>query len=350
MERLDRSRLVNTVLCPKPSKVIVALPDFYLDHIVSYPYGLKHFLNEVKRVAEQGGGNIIDIPQQYTLGGNAANFADTLARLGLRVHLITRTSEFGYLCLQYFLKGLDVDLSHTKVDAELSTSSILEAQMDDRLVNVMIGEAGGLKDFDPKKLNKDDHTLLKNADYLCLFNWCQNQSGTELLLHIIEQVGEAGFLFLDLGDPSSRIEELKRLCEKLCEVKIGALSLNENEAYWVGKVLECRGDDRSELARFISKKVKGEILLHTPEFSSHNVNGGATIIPTFDVKPQKSTGAGDCWNAGYILGSILNLSCEERLFLANAVAAAHITKPAHIRLNLDDVVKVLSEGNLRFRC
>ena len=344
---IDRSRVVEAILSPKPQKNIVSLPDFYLDHIVSYPYEVERFIDDVRRIAQQGGGNIIDIPQHYTLGGNAANFADTLARLGLSVSLIARTSEFGLHCLQYFLKGVGVDFSHVKVDSKLSTSSIIEMQSDGRLVNVMIGEPGGLKDFSPQKLAEDDLELLKDADYVCLFNWCQNKFGTELFLHIAEQLGEDVFLFLDLGDPSSRVDELKTLCEKMCEVGVGALSLNENEAYWVGKVLGCSSNDRAELAKYISKRLEGEILLHTPNFSSHIIKGEVTTVPTFDVKPQKSTGAGDSWNAGYILGSILNLSYEERLFLANAVAAAHITKPPFERLRLDDVVRVLSTAKLR---
>jgi sugar/nucleoside kinase (ribokinase family) len=344
---IDRSRLIETILSPKPSKVIVSLPDFYLDHIASYPYEVERFIEEVRRIAQQGGGNIIDIPQHYTLGGNAANFADTLARLGLKVSLIARTSEFGHLCLQYLLKGLNVDILHVKSDSKLSTSSIIETQIDGRAVNIMIGEAGGLKDFSPQKLAEEDLELLKNADYICLFNWCQNKFGTELFLYIAEHVGEDAFLFFDIGDPSSRVDELKTLCEKMCKVGVGALSLNENEAYWVGKVLGCTSDDRAELARYISERLEGEVLLHTPNFSTHNIKGEVTKVPTFDVKPQKSTGAGDCWNAGYILGSILNLSYEERLFLANAVAAAHITKPAFERLTLDDVVRVLSTAKLR---
>ena len=344
---VNRSRLVEAILSPKPPKNIVSLPDFYLDHIVSYPYGVEHLIDDIERIARQGGGNIIDIPQHYTLGGNAANFADTLARLGLKVSLIARTSEFGYLCLQYFLKGVDVDLSHVKVDSELSTSSIIETQIDGRVVNVMIGEPGGLKDFAPQKLSEEDLELLRNADYICLFNWCQNKFGTELFLHIAEQVGEDAFLFFDLGDPSSRVDELKALCEGLCRAGVGALSLNENEVFWVGKVLGCGSDDRAELAKLISKRVEGEILLHTPNFSSHNIKGEVTIMPTFDVKLQKSTGAGDCWNAGYILGSALNLSYEERLFLANAVAAAHITKPPFERLTLEDVVRVVTTAKLR---
>ncbi|MFN3622004.1 MAG: PfkB family carbohydrate kinase, partial [Nitrososphaerales archaeon] len=247
---------------------------------------------------------------------------------------------------------LTVDLTHIKADSTLSTSSIIEMNLGGRLVNVMIGEAGGLKDFDSNKFNEEDLKLLEGADYVCVFNWCQNRFGTELFLHVAEVVSRngLGYLFLDLGDPSSRVDELKVLCEGLCKVgKIGALSLNENEAYWVGKTLGCASEDRSELAAYISKRFECEILLHTPEFSSHNIKGEATTMPTFDAKPQKATGAGDCWNAGYILGSMLNLSYAERIFLANAVAAAHITKSVSERITLDDVVKIVREGKLRVK-
>ncbi|MEM2991602.1 MAG: carbohydrate kinase family protein [Halobacteria archaeon] len=351
-EQIDRGRVVEALLAPRPSKSVVALPDFYLDHIVRYPYGVERFVEDVKRIAQQGGGNIIDIPQQYTLGGNASNFADTLARLGSKVYLIARTSPFGKMCLQHFLEGLKVDLTHVKVDSHLSTSSIVEMNLSGRLVNVMIGDAGGLKDFDANKLDEEDLKLLEDADYVCVFNWCQNKFGTELFLQVAKVVGrnDFGYLFIDIGDPSSRIDELKTLCEGLCKVgKIGGLGLNENEAYWVGKTLGCESEDRSELAAYISKRFEGEILLHTAELSSHNIKGEATSIPTFDVKPQKATGAGDCWNAGYILGLILDLSYTERIFLANAVAAAHITKPVSERITLDDVVRIVREGKLRVK-
>lgn len=351
-EYANRSKVVEALLRPRPKKTIVALPDFYLDHIVSYPDRVERFIDDVKRIAHQGGGNIIDIPQQYTLGGNAANFADALARLGLRVHLITRTSPFGILCLQYFTKGLDVDLSHVKADSTLSTSSIIEMRSEGRIVNVMIGEAGGLKDFDPTKFDDKDLDLLKRADYICVFNWCQNRFGTDIFLHLAEQVSVSGvgYLFLDIGDPSSRLDELKRLCEGLCELEnIGALSLNENEVYWVGKALGCGSVDRAELASYISERIRGEVLLHTPDFSSLNLCGEVTTIPAFDVNPQRATGAGDCWNAGYVLGAILDLPYPERLLLANAAAAAHIAKPAYERLTLGDVVKIVREGRLKAR-
>lgn len=350
-EQVDRCRVAEALLGAKPNKTVVALPDFYLDHIVSYPYGVERFVNDVLRIAQQGGGNIINIPQQYTLGGNAANFADTLARLGSKVYLITRTSSFGKICLQYFLKGLSVDITHVKEDSSLSTSSIIEMNLNGKLVNIMIGEAGGLKDFDLKKLDEADLSLLEKSDYICLFNWCQNRFGTDLFLHIAEIVNtNRSYLFLDIGDPSSRTDELKGLCEGLCKVsRIGALSLNENEVYWVGKTLNCDSEDRSELAAYISKRFDGEVLLHTSEFSSYNLKGETLTIPTFDVKPKKVTGAGDCWNAGYILGLMLNLSPIERIFLANAVAAAHITKPASERLTLDDVVKIVREGKLKVK-
>ena len=49
------------------------------------------------------------------------------------------------------------------------------------------------------------------------------------------------------------------------------------------------------------------------------------VVPTFNVKVLRATGAGDAWNAGNILGDHNGLSDECRLTLANAVSACYLS-------------------------
>ncbi|MGW8289582.1 MAG: hypothetical protein ACWGNP_04850, partial [Candidatus Bathyarchaeia archaeon] len=51
------------------------------------------------------------------------------------------------------------------------------------------------------------------------------------------------------------------------------------------------------------------------------------IVPTFKVKALRTTGGGDAWNAGNILGDGNALSDECRLTLANAIAAYYLSDP-----------------------
>jgi sugar/nucleoside kinase (ribokinase family) len=50
-------------------------------------------------------------------------------------------------------------------------------------------------------------------------------------------------------------------------------------------------------------------------------------VPSFNVNPLRTTGAGDVWNAGNILGDALGLPDSCRLTLANAVAAYYVCSP-----------------------
>ena len=61
---------------------IVLLPDFFIDHFLTF----KEFEDDIpklKNIYKQGGGNIPGIKQKISQGGNASNTALALAKLGL---------------------------------------------------------------------------------------------------------------------------------------------------------------------------------------------------------------------------------------------------------------------------
>ncbi|MHB8605471.1 MAG: hypothetical protein ACYDCK_09465, partial [Thermoplasmatota archaeon] len=88
---------------------VVCLPDFYLDHFVELPRW-DDAVAAMRGVFERGGGNVQNVPQRFAAGGNAANTALALARLGVHAHLVARTSAFGALVLRDTLGAAGVDL------------------------------------------------------------------------------------------------------------------------------------------------------------------------------------------------------------------------------------------------
>ena len=77
--------------------------------------------------------------------------------------------------------------------------------------------------------------------------------------------------------------------------------------------------------------------IHTSRLAL-TVNKSVSYAPTYQIKPLRTTGAGDTWNGGNILGILLGLAPEQRLLLANAVAGAFIESPSASRPDVDTLI------------
>lgn len=108
-----------------PAKEVVLMPDFFLDRIVRYQGTFDDFAVEARRIVERGGGNLPVTRQEILRGGNATNTASALAKLGMKSHLILRTSQLGLVLLKHFLGG-SVDISHVKSDGRIALTVALE--------------------------------------------------------------------------------------------------------------------------------------------------------------------------------------------------------------------------------
>lgn len=335
-----------------PSEIMIALmPDFFLDHLVTYKGTLDSFKTEVTHIAEQSGGNIPNTKQTIQRGGNAANTASALSTLGLSPHIILRTSPLGLDLLKHFV-GKNVDLSHVKTDGKMALTTALELEYGKRKVNVMLGDPGSVIDFGFDSLTEDDLKLIKEADYVCVFNWNLNLRGTELASKVFELVKKEGKgkTFLDTGDPSPRKGEINHLIEKVLKTRsIDVISLNENEALWYASYFDKRIKERRnmrpvdlaiECARILHGNLKTRIDLHTADYTA-TFSQKERIVQTFDVPIQRVTGAGDAWNAADIYGEIMKLDDAQRLLFANAAAAGYISNPEGKHPTRDSIINFL---------
>lgn len=342
-----RDFLLTKIQTSRPEAIFVAMPDFFLDHLVRFSGSIDELLSKLKAVYERGGGNIVNVSQGYTIGGNAANFSVMLSNLGARVLLICKTDEFGYKALTHFAPNLDV--SHVKRDGKISTSSIIEVGEERFKANLMISDPGDVREFGFECLTDDDVEAIRNADYICVFNWTQNLKGNELAKKVFE-LGKRGKAktFLDLGDPSWRLNEIPSFLVSLCKDRLlDVLGMNENEVRQVARAFKLQGEsDPLSSAKLLSEKLDLRIALHTPSFAADIKGKDVCQIPAFRLKPVRVTGAGDAWNAGFLFGDSVGLDGGERLLLANATAAAHILKPPGSFVRLSDVKSVIREKSL----
>lgn len=320
----------------------VTLPDFFLDHFVPAP-GWGEAVPAWEAVHGRGGGNVHTPGQHLVPGGNAANTALALARLGVRTHLVTRTSPFGKVYLEQTLGRRGVDLTHVRGDGELAVSTVLEFAAEHPR-NVMLSDPGSVASFGPDMLTSNDWALVEAADLVLVSNWSQNRLGTELVEAVVRAAHKAGRrTMIDTGDPSVRPEALADLEGRLLPMEeLGVYALNENELSQVaGRPLEGM-EAQLDAARELAARRKGRFLdLHTASFAASFGPEGETVVPTFAVKPIRVTGAGDTWNAGNALGHLAQLPAAQRLALANAVAGLYISGKEGLAPSLEDVTRFL---------
>jgi len=334
--------LVGALERTKPRELkVVVMPDFFIDRFVTYRGDSKRFSAAVAKVAERRGGNIHGIKQMELRGGNAANTAAALASLGASAYPVITTDALGLHFLEFYLKPLGADLSYIKSEGEVGLTTAIEVMDGGERVNVMMGELGSLPTFGPKDLTERDFRLLQRADYICVFNWAATRKwGSELAETVFRQVKEEGKgkTYLDSGDPTPNKTSIPKLLKNVLKTRLlDVLSVNENEAFQYASqfdksVVQLRKEvDHNEVAkecaRILARNFTARVDLHTAAFSGSFTRENEVIVPSFPVKPLRSTGAGDSWDAGNIYGDALKLPDSGRLTLANAVAGYYVSSP-----------------------
>lgn len=347
MESTVQKRLLHTLLALEkkmlPTYHVVMLPDFFVDHIISLPT-VQDACSTIQRIAAQGGGNIPGTTQQIHQGGNAANTALALARLGMIPHLICRTNQLGLDLLQFFLGRNGVDLSRVKTDGNLAITTALEFQ--ESQANVMIGDPGSVASFSYESLNDQDRELIAHANLVGITNWNLNRNGTLLAYHVLEIAKQNHVkTFFDSGDPSPRIRDIPDVTGKvLTNPRLDIFSLNENELHHYTNSTMATQGEMVRAAELLKKKIPARIDLHTSLFSC-SIGNTITVVPTMThLRVIRFTGAGDAWNAANIFADLLSFPDDERLLFANIFAGYYISSSESIHPTIDIIIDSIKKS------
>ena len=349
----------------KPSREtnVVVLPDFFLDRLVNLELDVGDFSAKVSSIVQRKGGSIDGIPQTDFRGGNAINVAAALAALGEKVTPIVCTSRMGLEQIRFHLRKYHLDMSHVKTRPKASVTTALEFQADDKKANVMLRDLGSLAEFGPADLDDGDFKAIEAADYVCLFNWAGTRKfGTELARTVFTRAKTRckGKTYFDTADPTTNTEKIPELMEKVLKTtQVDILSLNENEAVTFAALLDSEINLKKkrmrfdalalEAARVLAKQLSARIDLHTTVFSATVTKKSEVVVPSFNVKTLRATGAGDAWDAGNIVGDRNALSDECRLTLANAVSGCYLSDPEGTHPNRQKLAKFLRKTARCFR-
>jgi sugar/nucleoside kinase (ribokinase family) len=322
---------------------IVLLPDFFVDHFVSLDT-VEKTCAKIKTIATQGGGNLPGITQRIHQGGNAANTALGLARLGMNAHLICQTTPFGLHLLEYFLGKHGVDLSGVKTDGKLAITTALEFR--EHSANIMIGDAGSVAMFRFDLLNDHDLELISSANLVGVTNWNLNRYGTGLACKVFERAKKWKVrTFFDSGDPSPRLADVPDLiAQVLMNPHLDIFGLNENELNYYSKRVNKTQDEMIAAVESLQRKIHARIDFHTSLFSC-SVHPTSTVVPTIPLSAiYRMTGAGDAWNAANLFADLLGFADDERLLFANIFAGQYISSSDGIPLTTGTVINFIKKS------
>ena len=323
---------------------VVLMPDFFVDHFLTMNDFEREF-SRIREIYKQGGGNVPGITQSIHQGGNAANAALALAKLGIKSHLICRTDDLGLHLLQFFLGKEGVNLDGVKTDGKIAITTAME--FGEKHSNVMVGDTGSVSDFAFEQLDENDLQLISNSDITCVVNWSLNNDGTGLAKDVFRFAKKYNVkTFFDTGDPAHRKHEISELMKSvLTEKYLDMLGLNESELMHYCNLTSINSkEDAVNAALSLKKRVSARIDLHTASFSC-SINNRCTVTPT--IKPSKifrTTGSGDAWNAGNLFAELLGFNDDERLLFANIVAWYYISSYDPVHPSIEKIINFITHG------
>jgi sugar/nucleoside kinase (ribokinase family) len=272
-------------------------------------------------------------------GGCAVNLADGLASLGVHVDCF---ATCGYPPHPAF--GAIAQRCHGFHSWGREPGRTLAFEFEDG--KVMFSVCSHLADFTPAHVElclRDGEyaRACEQAHVIVLTDWSLYPHMTHIwdLLRkkVFSHLTHRPHFFFDLVDPTSRSEtDIREMMKSLAmfeehgEVTLG---LNGNEANHLCRLLDRKTTDAQASIEETTEQTSAlcrtlgisRVVIHRSRYAiSASLTEISHAFAAHFEKPQKSTGAGDRFNAGYCLGLALSLTAEQCLDLGNRVAGVLI--------------------------
>jgi sugar/nucleoside kinase (ribokinase family) len=223
----------------------------------------------------------------------------------------------------------------------------------------MLCSVSQLAEFTPALLDRvlADGAFLaacRRARAIAITNWTLYPHMTACWRHLQQQVfarlTHRPVFFIDLVDPSGRSgEDIHAMLDALRGFTAHGetvLGLNGNEGNVLARLLglaPCAEDPAALAAQATALRARlglDAVVIHGVRSAALAEAGGSADAPTpFCAQPKKLTGAGDRFNAGYLLGRCLDLAPRERLLLGNATSGFFVRQARSA--TLDELASLL---------
>lgn len=251
---------------------------------------------------------------QMHTGGSAVNTAIALANMDMDVGFIGRIGQDA-LASQVLtdLEKAGVDCSRIQIDPKVSTG----------LIFIAVTVDGERTMFGARGANAFTEAAAIDPKYFMNCRWIHLSGYSFLSYHQYKTVLAA----LDLAEnsPNTRVsldigtEPALRARPQIMEVlpRIDIIFPNEAEL-----ALLCEGRSVDESLDYLLDGRANAVVTKAGGRGSILAVGNKRIrVPAFDIKVKDTTGAGDSFDAGVVLGRLVGLSWEAAVALGNALGA-----------------------------
>jgi sugar/nucleoside kinase (ribokinase family) len=255
---------------------------------------------------------------EQNLGGNGSNTSYTLGMLGVSVRLLGMVGRdpFGELALSILRSG-GVDLTFVVRSQAPTTTTICPVNAEgNRLFLHRVGSSAEVFpepiEFTPTMLTGMSHFHLANLFALPQMRLRAPES--------IRRAREAGLTTsLDTGwDARGRwLEDIAG-----CLPYVDLLFVNQDEA----RMLSGSSDPDQAARRMQALGARDVVIKLGAEGCAVFASEGAARFPAFDVDVVDTTGAGDCFVAGFLAALGEGRCYQEAAYFANAVGALSVQK------------------------
>ena len=281
--------------------------------------------------------NIELVTVRTKLGGNGPIMANALAAFGLKV---TYLGALGHPAIhpvfEEFCHRADV---HSIADPGRTDA----LEFDDG--KLLIGKMFPLAEVTWENINRHGKRALveqhmASSSLVGFVNWTMLPYMSDIWAAMQSEVcpklnGPKRWMFFDLADPEKRpLGERQRALELIVGFQKHfecILGLNEKEAFEVGQVLGLTGfghsrPDLQGLTAAIRKNVPVNTVVVHPTRHAMACSDGTVddVDGPFVAKPLITTGAGDHFNSGFVLGKLLGLSNAQALLCGVSTSGFYV--------------------------
>jgi hypothetical protein len=319
--------------------------DGFIDHIfvaVDQRFGSGNNFEKIKKIkqfaeriayASGKSTNIELFPVEQRIGGNGPILAQTLAFYGISVQLM------GAL-------GMPIDPVFRRLPPIINPISIGNPGITNAIEfedgKLLLGVTQPLDHINLANLLpyiEENSEKIFNCDVTCFTNWTMLIHLNEILTFFEDHMREnrQKFCFFDLADPEKRpandIYRALQLIQCYSSKRTTILGLNLKEAEQIAAVLENyqpmantihpKKSNIKALCQYIHSQTKiDEIVIHDTACCAAATHSGVTYVDGLFVEhPKITTGAGDHFNAGYLLAKLQKKSICDCLAFAHKISS-----------------------------
>ena len=268
----------------------------------------------------------VQIPYETTLGGTCGGSVAMLSRLGVPTAFLgTLGNDYAGRFILKELTSLGVDTGRVIVKVELNTINVY-AFIDEEGERHLWGFPRSEQAYPDLDMDRIDTDRIRTASWL-------HTSGMSMLAKgsIQESVPELFRIAYEAGVPTSldlntRVADLRLLDPKAVEAITNTLPYVR---YLTGSAKDefysfypC--EDYRDSIRHFAKEGRTIIARMGRDGCLLFHEGKETYIPSYQIEAKNTTGAGDCFDAGFIAATLEGRNVIEACRYASAVAAYKI--------------------------